>query len=74
MKFKNIITQKKENVGLLKIHRTKEKNSLNIETSQEILNAFLEFENDKHIKCIMITGDKKFFSPGADVSELKDLT
>ena len=74
MKFKNIITQKKENVGLLKIHRTKEKNSLNIETSQEILNAFLEFENDKNIKCIMITGDKKFFSPGADVSELKDLT
>ena len=74
MRFKNINTQKKENVGLLKIHRVKEKNSLNIETSQEILNALLEFENDKNIKCIMIIGDKKFFSPGADVSELKDLT
>jgi enoyl-CoA hydratase len=74
MTFKNIVIKKIEHVGLLKINRTEEKNSLNIETSSEIFEALIELESDNSIRCIMISGDKKFFSPGADIDELKNLT
>ena len=39
MKFKNITIQKKEHIGLLKLNRINEKNSLTIEMSYEILKA-----------------------------------
>jgi|TARA_B110000438_G_scaffold268644_1_gene284390 enoyl-CoA hydratase len=74
MIFKNIEVKKNENIGLLKISRTEEKNSLNIETSFEIFKALIELENDNSIRCIIISGDKKLFSPGADIHELKNLT
>jgi enoyl-CoA hydratase len=74
MKFKNIIVEIKNHIGLLRINRVKEKNSLNIETSQEILKALLDFESDTKIKCAMILGSKKLFSPGADINELHELT
>jgi len=73
MKFKNITIQKKEHIGLLKLNRINEKNSLTIEMSYEILKALSEFENDINIRCAMIIGDKKFFSPGADINELRNL-
>ena len=73
MKFKNITVEKKEHIGLLKIKRIKEKNSLNIETSYEIFKALAELENDNKIRCIIILGDKKIFSSGADIKELKEL-
>jgi enoyl-CoA hydratase/carnithine racemase len=73
MLFKNIIVEKKEHIGLLKINRIEEKNSLNIEASYEISKALAELENDNKIRCIIILGDKKIFSSGADIKELKEL-
>jgi len=73
MKFKSVIIEKKKHVGLLKINRIKERNSLNIETTNEILQALIDLENDTNIRCIMILGNKFFFSPGADINELNKL-
>ena len=72
MNFKNIKINKDKNLGILKINRENFNNALDIETSKEILRGLKELESDKNINCIAIKGSSTFFSPGADIKELKD--
>ena len=73
MTYKNIKTQSKNRVGTVTISREKEKNSLDIETSKEIYESLVEFDNNNSINCIVIEGNSKIFSPGADIKELNEL-
>ena len=73
MDFKNINVRAEEAIGFVQIDRVADKNSLNIETSKEILQALTNFDQDKAIKCIAIEGNQKLFSPGADIKELQSL-
>ena len=74
MDFKNIKVRVEEAIGFVQIDRVADKNSLNIETSKEILQALTSFDQDNTIKCIAIEGNQKLFSPGADIKELDSLT
>ena len=74
MDFKNIKTRIEEQIGFVQIDRVADKNSLNIETSKEILQALINFDQDDSTKCIAIEGNEKLFSPGADIKELQNLT
>ena len=74
MDFKNIKTRIEQQIGFIQIDRVADKNSLNIETSKEILQALTNFDQDDSIKCIAIEGNEKLFSPGADIKELQNLT
>ena len=74
MDFKNIKVRVEEAIGFVQIDRVVDKNSLNIETSKEILQALTNFDQDNTIKCIAIEGNQKLFSPGADIKELDSLT
>jgi enoyl-CoA hydratase len=74
MDFKNIKIRSEQNIGFVQIDRVADKNSLNIETSKEILQALTNFDQDNTIKCIAIEGNEKLFSPGADIKELQNLT
>jgi enoyl-CoA hydratase len=74
MDFKNIKIRSEQNIGFVQIDRLSDKNSLNIETSKEILQALTNFDQDNTIKCIAIEGNEKLFSPGADIKELQNLT
>ena len=73
MSYKNIKTQSKNSIGIVTISREKEKNSLDIETSREIYESMVEFDNNNSINCIVIEGNSKIFSPGADIKELNEL-
>jgi len=73
MDFKNIKVRSEQTVGFVQIDRIAEKNSLDIETSKEILQALQNFDQDNTIKCIAIEGNTKLFSPGADIKELSTL-
>lgn len=73
MDFKNIKVRTEQAVGFVQIDRVEDKNSLNIETSKEILQALNNFDQDIAIKCIAIEGNQKLFSPGADIKELDSL-
>ena len=73
MDFKNIKVRTEQAIGFVQIDRTADKNSLNIETSKEILQALTNFDQDNTIKCIVIEGNQKLFSPGADIKELDSL-
>ncbi|NCU72481.1 MAG: hypothetical protein EBY66_05675, partial [Candidatus Fonsibacter lacus] len=73
MDFKNIKVRSEQAIGFVQIDRVAEKNSLDIETSKEILQALQNFDQDNSIVCIAIEGNQKLFSPGADIKELNSL-
>jgi len=60
MDFKNIKVRSEQTIGFVQIDRVAEKNSLDIETSKEILQALQNFDQDNAIKCIAIEGNQKF--------------
>jgi enoyl-CoA hydratase len=72
-KYKNIILQIDGHLGLLTIDRTKVNNALNIETSKEIYEGLKVLEQISSIRAVLILGNEKFFSPGADIKELRNL-
>ena len=73
MSFQNVIIKKINKLGLLQINRVKQNNSMDIKTSSEIYEGLKILEKNKDINCIAISGNEKFFSPGADINELKKL-
>ena len=72
MNYKNIKIENRENYAVIEIANNKN-NSLDQETLKEISFAAKSLNKIEKIKCIGITGNSKFFSPGADVKELKNL-
>ena len=73
MNFKNIKIDKNDNLGILQINRENFNNALDIQTSSEIIKGLKKLESYKEINCIALTGGANFFSPGADIKELKTL-
>jgi enoyl-CoA hydratase len=71
--YKNIIVNTVNHLGFLTLNRKEENNSLNIETSKEIYKGLKELEMNSSIRVILIQGNQKFFSPGADIKELSKL-
>lgn len=74
MVYKNIIVEKKDAIGIIKINRPKVLNALNIETIKEITASIIELENDKKIKAVILTGEGKAFIAGADISSMSNMT
>jgi enoyl-CoA hydratase len=74
MAYKNLIVDKKEGIGFIKINRPKVLNALNSETIKEITKVVCELENDKKIKVAILTGEGKAFIAGADISSMANMT
>ena len=72
MSYKNIEITKDDKLGICTIKNEKN-NSLDFETIDEISDGLLSLESDKNINCLAMIGNNKFFSPGADINQLKDL-
>ena len=72
-KYKNIIIKIEQHLGFLTIHRPNENNSLDIETTKEIYDGLKELELISSVRVILIQGNQKYFSPGADIKELNQL-
>jgi enoyl-CoA hydratase len=73
IKFRNIITKTENHLGYLNLNRQNENNALDIKTSEEIYEGLKELEQDQSVRVILIYGNQKFFSPGADIKELSQL-
>ena len=72
MAYDHIITETRENVGLITINRPKVLNALSTAVMTEIATAIDNYENDSNIGAIVITGSEKVFAAGADISQMKD--
>jgi enoyl-CoA hydratase len=74
MKFKNIVLEIKDNVGVVKMNRPDAMNALNDQTLSELKEAISQLKDDDAVRVIIITGEGKAFVAGADIAEMKDMT
>jgi enoyl-CoA hydratase len=68
--YKNILSQRQDQVGIIKLNRSAALNALSSELMKELLEALNGFDNDDSIYCIILTGSDKVFSAGADIKEM----
>jgi enoyl-CoA hydratase len=71
MDYKCIIFEKKENIGLIKLNRPKVLNAMNRQLWIEMLDALEVAKQDSKIKALIITGESRAFSTGADLKDSK---
>ncbi|MDZ7263695.1 MAG: enoyl-CoA hydratase-related protein [candidate division KSB1 bacterium] len=74
MEFKNLVIERSDAIGIIKINRPESLNALNIETLGEIRDAVTALNNEEEIKVVIFTGEGKAFIAGADIKQMKDMT
>ncbi|MCK4695087.1 MAG: enoyl-CoA hydratase/isomerase family protein [Candidatus Cloacimonetes bacterium] len=70
MDYKYLIVEQKEKIGYIKFNRPEVLNAVNIETVLEVEKVMHEFNDNKNILVIIITGEGKAFVAGSDISRL----
>lgn len=74
MAYENILTDIDDHVGMITLNRPKALNALNSELLRELGEALTAMNNDKNVRCIIITGSEKAFAAGADIKEMSEKT
>ena len=74
MAYKNIVIEKKDCIGTIKINRPQVLNALNKDTILELSKAVDELGNDENIKVAILTGEGKAFIAGADIKQMSNMT
>ena len=72
MDFDCIIYQKEEGIAIIKLNRTKVLNAMNKQLWLDFQVALEDVRNDPEIKALIVTGEGRAFSTGADLKESKD--
>ncbi len=70
MKYENILVERRDNVGLITLHRPQALNALCNALMDELTHAIDGFEKDDAIGCMVLTGSEKAFAAGADIKEM----
>lgn len=71
MSYNNILIERHEHVGLIRLNRPAVHNALNGALMRELGQALRQFERDSEIRALVITGNDKAFAAGADIAELQ---
>jgi enoyl-CoA hydratase len=71
MDFKCIIYEKEDRIALIKLNRPKVLNAMNKQLWLDFQVALEDVKNDPEIKALIITGEGRAFSTGADLKESK---
>lgn len=75
MDFQNLLTSQQGGIATITINRPEKLNALNKATIAELHDAFAQFESDKSVRAILLTGSgEKAFVAGADISEFADFS
>lgn len=72
MDFKCIIYEKEDRIALIKLNRPEVLNAMNKQLWLDFQVALEDVKNDHEIKVLIITGEGRAFSTGADLKESKD--
>jgi enoyl-CoA hydratase len=71
MSFDNLLVEREARIAILTIQRPQRLNALDARTLDELRDAFLSFQHDDQIRCVILTGaGEKAFVAGADINEL----
>jgi len=71
MEFENILYEKTDGIATIKLNRPRVLNALNKNLWLDFQTALEDTENDSDIKVLIITGEGRAFSTGADLKESK---
>jgi len=74
MKFKTILVDIKNSVGVITLNRPEALNALNNALMHEVIEALAKMDADANVGAIVITGSKKAFAAGADIKEMASKT
>ena len=74
MKYENILTETRDAVGIITLHRPHALNALCNDLMDEVTHAIEGFEADDAIGCMVLTGSAKAFAAGADIKEMSGKT
>ncbi|MDO4760451.1 MAG: enoyl-CoA hydratase [Corynebacterium sp.] len=70
--YDNIEVSRSGRVGFITLNRPKALNALNDHTMREVVAAAQDFDRDRGIGCIVLTGSTKAFAAGADIKEMSE--
>ena len=74
MNFECIIYEKSQGIAIIKLNRTKVLNAMNKQLWLDFQAALEDAKNDSEIKVLIVTGEGRAFSTGADLKESKTRT
>ncbi|MFQ5946381.1 MAG: enoyl-CoA hydratase-related protein, partial [Anaerolineae bacterium] len=70
----NILVERDGAVGIVTLNRPEVLNALDQASMEELASALEGLDRDEEIRCIVLTGNERFFGAGADVKEMADAT
>jgi len=74
MAYENIVVAVEGAVALVQLNRPKVMNALNSQLMTELGTTFAELDTNEAVRCIVIYGNERAFSAGADIDEMKTAT
>jgi enoyl-CoA hydratase len=74
MEFECIMYEKEDGIATIKLNRPKVLNAMNKQLWLDFQKALEDVKNDPDLKVLIITGEGRAFSTGADLKESKDRT
>src|ERR1700730_8326904 len=72
MGYETVRYEVKEGVGTITLNRPEAYNALNLAMGRDLFHAALEADEDRAVRCIVITGAGKAFCAGGDVKDFND--
>ena len=74
MSYETIAVSKEGMVGVVTLNRPQALNALSTKMVTELVSALDEFEKDDGVRCVVVAGNDRAFSAGADIKEMADMT
>jgi 2-(1,2-epoxy-1,2-dihydrophenyl)acetyl-CoA isomerase len=72
MAYENVLYEVRNTVATVTLNRPAAYNALNLGLAREMFHAVLEADEDREVRCIVITGAGKAFCSGGDVKDFAD--
>jgi 2-(1,2-epoxy-1,2-dihydrophenyl)acetyl-CoA isomerase len=72
MTYQTVRYEVKDGVGTITLNRPEAYNALNLTLGRELFHAVLEADEDRAVRCIVISGAGKAFCAGGDVKDFAD--
>jgi len=71
----SVLLAEQDNAGvrLLTLNRPQRRNALNVELLDALAHDLRRSEQDPTVRCVIISGDERAFSAGADIHEMREL-
>jgi enoyl-CoA hydratase len=74
MDYETVIVSKEGMVGVITLNRPQALNALSTKMVSELMAALDAFAKDDGVRCVVIAGNDRAFSAGADIKEMADMT